>query len=635
MLLGVAIFLSANCLAAHPLTLYASLPALDHPVLSPDGNRLAFLRRTKDESLLAIIDVTTRKLLTGLNLHDAVVEDLAWADNDRLLITSASSTMPWEFIGERVVWHLLEVFDLAKHTQTGLPHLRDMAGLRMMNVIRDRPEVRRIAGHTVLFLRGVYLEDEVLPALIRVDLDSGRQTMVRAGRAPLDTWSVDAQGNLAALQQHDSESGKWAISLWRDKGFVEVLSGVAAVEAPEILGFSADDASLLLSIEEEGHPVFRALGLKDGKLGPPQRDLSRYDALVPDRIGLHALGGEVVEDDSHYRFFDPVLDARWAAAIRPFAGAHIQFCSASEDFTRIVLRVEDQDHGLVFELVDLEAGKASPIGDVYEGLETPIPVQSIRYAAADGLTIPAYLTLPPGRLEKALPLVVLVHGGPAERDSADFDWMAQALADQGYAVLQPNFRGSSVDSDFLRAGYGEFGRKMQSDLADGVRHLVEQGLIDPGRVCIAGASYGGYAALAGATLDPARYRCAVSIAGLADLRDFLRWLDSRMGSPANEAHRYWDRFLGIRGLDDPVLPTISPIEHVAAVRAPVLLIHGKEDTVVPLQQSEAMFDALRRAGKRVQFVKLAADGHYLWRATSRQQTLKAMVDFLHAENPAE
>src|SRR6202012_197251 len=127
-------------------------------------------------------------------------------------------------------------------------------------------------------------------------------------------------------------------------------------------------------------------------------------------------------------------------------------------------------------------------------------VKAITYSAADGLKIPGFLTLPRGRADKDLPLVVMPHGGPEAADTLDFDWWAQALAEQGYAVLQPNFRGSSLDSDFVQAGFGEWGRKMQTDLSDGVRYLAHEGTIDPKRVCVVGASYGGFYARCGGTI---------------------------------------------------------------------------------------------------------------------------------------
>jgi len=245
------------------------------------------------------------------------------------------------------------------------------------------------------------------------------------------------------------------------------------------------------------------------------------------------------------------------------------------------------------------------------------------------------VTLPRGREPANLPLIVLPHGGPAAVDSDRFDWWAQALAEQGYVVLQPNYRGSDLSAQFTAAGFGEWGRKMQTDLSDGVRYLAKEGTIDPKRVCIVGASYGGYAALAGATLDLGVYRCAVSVAGPSDLKRILRWTNERSERSDNVTQRYWDRFMGVSGPSDPALERISPIEHVAAVTAPILLIHGRDDTVVPYEQSEVMASALKRAGKSVEFVTLKHEDHWLSRSATRLQMLEATVAFLRTNNPPD
>ena len=174
---------------------------------------------------------------------------------------------------------------------------------------------------------------------------------------------------------------------------------------------------------------------------------------------------------------------------------------------------------------------------------------------------------------------------------------------------------------------------MQTDLSDGVHYLAQQGLIDPRRVCIVGASYGGYAALAGVTLQTDIYRCAVAVAGVADLKRFLIWTNENRNSDRNLAQRYWDRYLGVAGPDDPAVHTISPIDHVADINVPVLLIHGRDDTVVPFDQSERMADALRRAGKQVQLLALKGEDHWLSRSATRLQMLEACVAFLEANNP--
>jgi dipeptidyl aminopeptidase/acylaminoacyl peptidase len=152
--------------------------------------------------------------------------------------------------------------------------------------------------------------------------------------------------------------------------------------------------------------------------------------------------------------------------------------------------------------------------------DTIHPVVEFSYAAADGLRIPTLLTIPRHSIDavRNLPAVMLPHGGPAAHDSIGFDWFAQALADEGYLVIQPQFRGSTgFGLDHRAAGKGEWGRKMQSDLSDGIAALVEKGYVDPARVCIVGMSYGGYAALAGGAFQPDLWRCVVSINGVADL----------------------------------------------------------------------------------------------------------------------
>jgi dipeptidyl aminopeptidase/acylaminoacyl peptidase len=174
---------------------------------------------------------------------------------------------------------------------------------------------------------------------------------------------------------------------------------------------------------------------------------------------------------------------------------------------------------------------------------------------------------------------------------------------------------------------------MQTDVSDGERALAADGTIDPKRVCIVGASYGGYAALAGATLDTSAYRCAVSVAGLSDLSKFIKWRAHRSGRSDSSATRYWERFMGAKDADDDALAEISPVDHVSNVSIPVLLIHGEDDTVVPIEQSTMMADALKKAGKDVQFISLANEDHWLSRSETRAQMLSASVAFLEKNNP--
>jgi dipeptidyl aminopeptidase/acylaminoacyl peptidase len=310
--------------------------------------------------------------------------------------------------------------------------------------------------------------------------------------------------------------------------------------------------------------------------------------------------------------------------------------SWSDNRKQVVVKVQGPKTGAAYMFVDLAAGRASMVDDIQTGLgpDEISTATMISYKAADGLEIPAILTLPKGRDPKSLPLVVMPHGGPQSFDTLDFDWWSQALASRGYAVLQPNFRGSDgYGPAFTAAGYGEWGRKMQTDLSDGVTHLAGQGIIDPKRVCIAGGSYGGYAALAGVALQPGVYRCAVAVSGISDLHRFLMWKRGNLGGGRNDTLRFWRRFMGVEGEDESGLGAYSPALQVAAIKAPVLLIHGKDDLVVPFEQTQLMADALTAAGKPVELVTLKAEDHGLSRGATRIQMLQATVDFLEKNNP--
>jgi dipeptidyl aminopeptidase/acylaminoacyl peptidase len=259
------------------------------------------------------------------------------------------------------------------------------------------------------------------------------------------------------------------------------------------------------------------------------------------------------------------------------------------------------------------------------------PVSRIDYTAADGLAMDGILTLPPAREARDLPLIVLPHGGPQGADEPGFDWWAQAFAARGYAVFQPNFRGSTNrDEDFIRAGFGQWGRLMQTDISDGVAHLAAQGTIDPARACIVGASYGGYAALAGVTVQQGLYRCAVAVAGVSDIGAMYSTETYQSGRQRTVRVSLLEE-LGPR----ESWADVSPRRLAARADAPILLIHGRDDTVVLFEQSAAMADALEDAGKPHQLVELEGEDHWLSNAATRQQMLQATTDFVAQHNPAD
>jgi dienelactone hydrolase len=633
-----------NIRAAVPLEVYGRLPHYENVVLSPDGSRVAFIRTDQNARTVVVLELASGNKLGELRAGDQKLRGIRWADNDRLMIFTSVTAIPATFLWNESEWRQLQIFDLKSGRSYMVPQPRG-SDISLMTMITGHATVRRIEDHTVLFVGGLQVIGrpiahgrgrEVVPVLMRVDLESDSSRIVFAGkRGFIESWTIDDAGEVASDELYDQRSHHWSILISRAGRLQEVAAGDEAIDFPRVLGSGPVADTLLLQRIEDGDAVWRLLSLKDGSIGAPLAERKTVDQPIEDPLTFRMMGGVHVGDSEEYVFFDPSAQQSWQAAVRAFPSERVRFESVAAGFKKVIVRVEGERDGYCFELVDLTTHRAEPLGDVYEGIGKPFEVRRIDYTAADGLQIPAYLTLPRGRPAQKLPLIVLPHGNPAGRDTADFDWWSQALADQGYAVLRPNYRGSELNRAFLERGFGEWGRKMQTDLSDGVRYLAHEGVIDPARVCIVGTSYGGYAALAGVSLDPGVYRCAVSVAGMSDLHRWLHSVNHQHYGRDTAAQRYWERFIGASGPDDPSADAISPFRHLDAITVPVLLIHGKDDTVVPFEQSQVMYDALKGAHKDVQLLPLQGEDHWLSRSETRLEMLKTSVAFLREHNPAD
>jgi dipeptidyl aminopeptidase/acylaminoacyl peptidase len=612
-----------------PLEAFGRLPTLENVVISPDGTKIAFVRTRSDSRNLIVAPLTKHEILGGARVGDTKLRQVEWVDDDNILATiSSTSPPPFGFTGATREWYQLVNFNVTKLKVVPLNF--DIMPKRTFNVVIGDTAVREVSGRSTLFAPGLCVEESTVPCQFSFSYPERRTRLIDESSEPDTDWLMDESGRIAAKFVYHDDKKLWEIKTHKDNRWTLAASGTAAIDTPSMLGFSADGAALIVRFTENGDGVWKPLNLKDNTWGAPLEKGAAFSRVIEERKSGRIIGGIRGARSNRYVFFDNELQAHWDAILREFPDEHIELESSSDDYSRVVLKVFGARDGYVYALYDWYAHRATILGRAYEQVTAPAEMRAISYPAADLLTIPGFLTLPRGIPEKDLPLIVMPHGGPAAADTQDFDWWAQALAAQGYAVLQPNFRGSILDSRFLEAGFGEWGRKMQTDLSDGVRYLAHEGIIDPKRVCIVGASYGGYAALAGVTVESGVYRCAVSVAGISDLRRFRQWLvENQQGL----SHRYWDRFMGISDKNDPALMAISPIEHVNSVSVPVLLIHGRDDTVVPYDQSEVMLRALKRAGKSVELLTMKHEDHWLSRSETRLQMLQASVAFLKANNP--
>lgn len=631
---------------------YAALPSLEFLRLSPSGERLAFVRAATEGRELVVIDRTTRALITGSKLGDAKVRAVNWTDNDHLILTYSTTKDAIMVEGPRRESYLATAFDLKTKQARGLLQDADDGPVEHMNTIVSAPMVRSLQGGTSIFISGITFPPAVslldgnrlgLVSLFRIGADGRREHLIQQGQPTTVEWWVSSTGEGLLRLDYDSKSGRAQLfASAPGRGMQKILDESFDFGAPRVLGFSSDGLGVLMVRHRAEYADGAALVRIDVATSKETLvragDVADYieDPSTGAVIGSVGDGfaGQVV-------FYDAKEDANWRAIAKAFEGMKVAPMSWSADRKTVVVSVDGAPAGAGYAIVDVKLGRASYFGDRYRGVgpDQMGAVRTLTYKAADGTEIPALLTYPvgvdPDKASKGMALIVLPHGGPAASDSLSFDWLSQSLAAQGWAVLQPQFRGSTGFGDALyQAGFGEWGRKMQSDVSDGVRHLAKTGVIDPQRVAILGASYGGYAALAGAAYEGRTYRCAVSIAGLSDLKRMLSWEAEQTGSRRDSTQRYWSRFMGAKDLNDPILDQISPAKHAADVAIPVMLIHGKDDTVVDIEQSRIMAAALTAAGKPVELVTLAGEDHWLSRPDTRVKTMVEAVKFLKRCNPA-
>ena len=622
-----------------PLSAYGALPSTELVQLSPSGDRLALVTVVGEQRRFAVVDLTSNTALGAVAIGEAKVRDVNWIDEQRILITTSTTQSLPQLGLDKEELFLGQVFNIAtgrivrmlNPTRTLFPVL--LSGVEILPG-KDKPD---------LLVRAHSIENPGGLDLYRVDPDTGGARLAEMMTRDTEDFILDASGRSMVRSVYDERSRAWSLLIRKDGRFREVWRVAAPLDQPSLIGLGMTGQSVIVAADRpdmhrEGREdaEFFDVDMASGVWRPVRFEFDPED-LMFHPVTHRLIGASRLEDDGRrYVFADEAAALLWGSVQQSLPDAAPTLVSWSDDMrTAVVFTSGGADSGS-YRLVDLDRAEIKLIGQAYADIPPGqvAPMRPLSFKAADGLDLHGYLTTPPGRDARDLPLVVLAHGGPAARDVLEFDWWSQALASRGYAVLQVNFRGSTgYGQAFTEAGHGEWGRKMQTDLSDGVRYLAQEGVIDPARVCIVGASYGGYAALAGPILDQGVYRCAVSVAGVSDLRDMIRYAAERGERRDNSVVRYWNRFMGGDGPGDRSLDARSPARQAGKADAAILLIHGRDDTVVPIDQSRTMASALRRAGKPVEFIELDGEDHWLSRPETRTRMLTETVRFLEANNP--
>ncbi|ESQ86858.1 hypothetical protein ABAC460_21820 [Asticcacaulis sp. AC460] len=585
---------------------FAATPRVEDIALSPDGAHLAIVAWENGRHLLKITAIASGEQ-TVAPLADEKLRTVYWASPEHVAVTQSRT-----FRGSMEIFHTRII-----SIRTG--KVRDLPDSEVLGLLHGE------GGYRLAITHGGILWD--------YSLDDGKERILDSGGRGFKSWAFLPDGTLVGRERVDNSKLKeelWYLEYFSDGHWSQLRREPIVIDTSSLIGLGPDGKSLIVYIRnDDGGGSYHEIGA-DAQLGPPLFD-GREDMFPLFHPTTWQLCGHGTQGDwPTYHYDDPIMaDVQTAVLALATPGQRVRAVDFAEDPRKVLLYFEGKGNAGSYTFCDFTTGDIVDIESNFPTIPTEWLSDKVRmdYPAADGLSIPAFLTLPPLRGVKDLPLIVLPHGGPNARDTLAFDWEAQAYAAQGYAVLQPNYRGSTgFGWGFIKAGFGEYGRKMQTDLSDGVRHLTAQGIIDPSRVAIVGSSYGGYAALAGATLDTGVYRCAVSVAGVSDV-EYQYLLNSNLRE--NSDYRYIRRMIGDGDVDE-----ISPVKHADAVTIPILLVHGVDDIIVSIEQSYRMERALRQAGKTCEFVKLKGEDHWLSREDTRIQMIDAISAFLKKHNPA-
>jgi len=608
-----------------PVEAFASLPDVSDVKLSPNGQLVASLVRldSKDKkgTAVSIFNLETGKKNYPIYADNTkyIITDIQWKDNQNIFIDTkfAASRNGVPTIETR----LLNLDIETKKTQSVVPpSFTKRIGFvpqiqtNVIDYLKDDP------NHVLMSLRGFEYSGE--PSVVKVSMSrSGKTSIIKGAEKHIFDWMTDQQGRVRISTEIEDTTYRVNLHNQDDVHQWHKIWEFEAFSEQQIwpLGFSVDPKYLYVLALHEGKDAIFKVDLTDPKLA---KSLVHFDKNydVSGSLQRSKLTGEVIGIGSVY--WDKKYQKLQAMLDKALPDTDNYILNLSDDENRYIALATSATEPGIYVYGDIKNKSLQAIAYRYEKLtpETLSEVKAVTYKARDGLEIEGFLTLPRDSGGKNLPTIIFPHGGPISFDSDGFDYWTQFLASRGYAVLQMNFRGSSgYGYDFMQMGLKNWGKAMQDDVEDGTRWLIDKGIANKDKICILGASYGGYAALMGAIKTPDLYQCSVSFAGVTNLRSLVissrRYLNyeitkEQIGSDYDEL---WER---------------SPLKHAQKINLPVLLIHGEKDRIVRVSQSEDMYEELEDADKQVEYIELERGDHYLSNNDNRLKAFKAIESFL-------
>ncbi len=588
-----------------PVETFFKKPNIAALTFSPDGKRIACLIPFERRMNLAVIDLEkkTKNLLT--NFKDNDVGSFLWASDDRLVFVrdTDGQEIPTVYAINRDGTDRSVLFGASPDAGMLGEVNRQFRGL-LTRLPKDSKHILVLGN----------LSGAQGPDVCRMNLSTGKLTIEVENPGWIRRWVLDRHQN---VRLGVAQKGQTVAILLRDpaKGsWTEIHSHDADSPGWSPLGFDGDDRTLFVSssVGRSTTAVYR-YDTQTRTLGALVHGDDTYDVSgsVWDEAKQKVVAISVNADRPRRHWLDAEseqLQQRIDLSLRDTRNRILD--AAPDGSRRLINASSDRDPG-VFYLFDSATKKIEELAVLNPGIDPDqmASMNTVVLKARDGLTLHAYLTLPVGRAPKNLPLVLHPHGGPfGIRDSWGFDPEVQFYANRGYAVLQVNYRGSGgYGRAFERAGWKKWGLEMQDDLTDAVKWAIAEGIVDPARVVIAGASYGGYATLAGLAFTPELYCAGVNYVGVSDIKELIPGGDSLS---ADRAHWYNTRIADLsKSADRQRIQATSPVHFADRIVAPLLMAYGKNDPRVRISQGHDMAAALKKAGKTFEFVIQEKEGH--------------------------
>ncbi|MFF2177974.1 prolyl oligopeptidase family serine peptidase [Lysinibacillus sp. NPDC058147] len=472
-------------------------------------------------------------------------------------------------------------------------------------------------------------EDAKVFDVYKLNLKTGKTTHVAKNPGNITSWIADRDGNVRMAVASDGVVGT---VLYRDSEKDEFKPFIEMEEGDEVtpLGFTKDNKHILAKSNKGRDKVevvkYDLEGKEEVIMSNSEVDVSSvlYSA-EKDKV----LYGAYVSDKTHYQFFDEDFEKLFRKIQNKLGvdESELGINDYNKEMTKFIVSVSSDTVYGKYYYYDSTTDEMTEMATLSPWLkqEELAEMHPISYKSQDGLTINGYLTLPKNKEAKNLPLIVNPHGGPWFRDAWGFNPEVQLLANRGYAVLQVNFRTSTgYGKEFLEAGYKQWGLKIQDDITDGVQWAIDQGIADSKRIGIYGASFGGYATLAGITYTPDLYAAAVDYVGVSNIFTFLNSIPPYWDTLRNQLYKR----VGDPEKDKELLTAVSPVFHVDKIKTPLFVAQGANDPRVNKAESDQIVEALRARGVDVEYMVKDNEGHGFHNEENKIEFYNAMLKFL-------